>query len=345
MKMRTSHISTEEILLERMTTPTRGLIDHMRTVQSPLVLLGAGGKMGPSLAVLAKRAALEAKRDIEVIAVSRFTDTSASRWLQTQGVRTVTADLLNHDAYPSLPEALNVIYLVGLKFGTSADPSATWAANTVIPTWAATRYPRAKWSILSTGNVYPLVDIHSGGARENHPLTPIGEYANAAVARERVFEFFSRRNGTPMTFLRLSYAIDLRYGVLVDLALKVWRGESVEVGTPLFNCIWQGDANEMVIRSLAHATSPPLPVNLTGEAPVSVREAALALGKCMGREPVFVGQEAQTALLSSTELMRQTLGTPSTSLESMIQWVADWVMTGGRLYNRPTHFEVRDGKY
>lgn len=340
-----SGMNTEESLLQRMTAPRPVLVEHMKTVNSPLVLLGAGGKMGPTLAVLAKRAAFEAKRDIDVIAVSRFTDSAAARWLESHDVRTISADLLERESFAALPESSNVIYLVGLKFGTSNDPSTTWAANTVIPSLAAKRYPEARWSILSTGNVYPLVDIHSGGAKENHPLTPVGEYPNAAVARERVFEFFSRRQGTPMAFLRLSYAIDLRYGVLVDLALKVWNQEPIDLSTAFFNCIWQGDANELVIRSLSQASSPPLALNLTGDEPVSVHRASVRIGELMGREPKFVGKESQTALLSDTQLLRQRLGSPGTAFEAMLSWVADWVKAGGHTYNRPTHFEVRDGKY
>ena len=180
---------------------------------------------------------------------------------------------------------------------------------------------------------------------EDHALTPLGEYPNAAVARERVFEFFCRRQGTPMVFLRLSYAIELRYGVLVDLATKLWKREPIDLTTGFFNCIWQGDANEMVIRSLAHGASPPLAINLTGAAPVSVRQTATSLGLLMGREPRFVAQESPTAFLSNTACLRQHLGESATSLETMIRWVADWVMAGGHTYNRPTHFEVRDGKY
>lgn len=345
MNLQSTPSSNEEKLLDQMTTPRDVLVEAMAQLRSPLLILGAGGKMGPSLAVLARRAAQEAKRKLDVIAVSRFNDASAAHWLEQHGVQTISVDLLERGSYSRLPDAAEVVYLVGMKFGTSKDPSATWAANTVIPALAAERYPHARWSILSTGNVYPLVEVASGGAKEDAPLTPLGEYPNAAVARERVFGFFSQRQQTPMTVLRLSYAIDLRYGVLVDLALKIWNREPIDLTTGFFNCIWQGDANEVVIRALTEASTPPLTLNLTGIGPIAVRTAALKLSERLGRQPTFVGQESPTALLSDTAMLQRRFGPPATSFDLMVEWVADWVKSGGRTYNRPTHFEVRDGSY
>lgn len=336
---------TEDDLLEWMTRPSPALVEFIPRLRSPLVLLGAGGKMGPTLAVLAKRAAREAGVDLDVVAVSRFSDASLPTWLKSQGVHPESVDLLDRAAYGRLPDSENVIYLVGLKFGTDRDPSATWAANTVIPTLAAERYAQTRWSILSTGNVYPLSEIESGGLKEDHPMTPLGEYPNAAVARERVFEFFSRRGGQPMVALRLSYAIDLRYGVLTDLAGKIRRQDPIDVTNGYFNCIWQGDANEMVIRALGLAEAPLRAVNLTGPATYRVRDVAERLGKVMGIAPIIQGQESSTALLSNVDLMRRELGEPATSMDQMIGWVGQWVRAGGRTYNRPTHFEVRDGRY
>lgn len=336
---------TEDELLEWMTRPSPALVEFIPRLKSPLVLLGAGGKMGPTLAVLAKRAAREAGVKLNVVAVSRFSDASLPAWLKSQGVQPESADLLDRAAYRRLPDSRNVLYLVGLKFGTDRDPSATWAVNTVVPTLASERYPEARWSILSTGNVYPLTEIGSGGAKEDHPLTPLGEYPNAAVARERVFEFFSRRGEQPMVALRLSYAIDLRYGVLTDLAGKIQRQDPIDVTNGYFNCIWQGDANEMVIRALGLAESPLRAINLTGPGTYRVRDVAESLGKVMGLAPIIHGQETSTALLSNVDLMRRQLGEPATSMDRMIGWVGQWVGGGGRTYNRPTHFEVRDGRY
>ncbi|MCZ7545629.1 MAG: NAD(P)-dependent oxidoreductase [Anaerolineae bacterium] len=335
----------EAALDELMTRPRAALVAFVQTLHSPLVILGAGGKMGPTLAVLARRAADAAGRALDVIAVSRFSDAGARAWLEAQGVRTLSCDLMDRDAVARLPDAQNVIYLVGMKFGTTDNPALTWAINTLAPAHTAQRYAQARIVALSTGNVYPLAPVEGGGSREGNPLTPLGEYANSAVARERIFEHFSRRQGTPVALMRLSYAVDLRYGVLVDIALKVYRGEPVDVTTGYMPYIWQGDANEMIIRSLALAASPPAAFNLTGPAPLSTREVALRLGDLMGRPVTLVGKEADTAFLSNTARLQAQLGAPPTPLEPILRWTAAWIASGGRLLDKPTHFEVRDGAY
>lgn len=338
-------IHTEQHLDDVMAEPSPELVSFVRTLEGPLVVLGAGGKMGPSLCVRAKRAARKAGLDLPVIAISRFSTEEKRSWLKTQGVETLSCDLMDRDAVASLPDARNIIYLVGLKFGTGEDPARTWAVNTLIPAFVMERYPGARIVALSTGNVYPMVPVESGGSRESDELTPVGEYANAAVGRERIFEFWSRENGTAVTLIRLNYALDLRYGVLVDIAKKVWNREPVDVTMGYANCIWQGDANDMILRSLALADCPPAVLNLTGTERLSVREVARRLGERMDRTVECVGSEAPEALLSDTTRMREALGTPATPISRIIEWTAVWIREGGATVGKPTHFEVRDGRY
>jgi hypothetical protein len=338
-------IRNEAELVEVMTRPRPVLVEFMRTLSGPLVILGAGGKMGPTLAILARRAAEAAGNPLEVVAVSRYSDPRARAFLETHGVHTISADLMDQAAFAGLPDTGNLLYLVGLKFGTSSDPAPTWATNTLVPAYAAERYSQARIVALSTGNVYPLVPVTGSGSAEGDPLTPLGEYSNACVARERIFEYFSSKYSTPMALLRLSFALDLRYGILVDIATKVWSQEPVSLAMSHLNGIWQGDANEMIIRSLALATTPPTPLNLVGGQHFPVREAAQRFGELMGKPVRFSDTEGQTAFLSNNARLRATLGEPPTPVETVMQWVAGWVMSGGALLNKPTHFEVRDGGY
>lgn len=338
--------STDEAQLDRLLTePQPALVEFIRSVASPLVIVGAGGKMGPTVAVLAKRAAEAAGVPLEVIAASRFSDAASRRRFEEQGVRTQQVDLLEPDSLRLLPDSANVIYLVGLKFGTSENPSLTWAINTLAPANLVASYPAARIVALSTGNVYPLVPVASGGATEAHPLTPLGEYANAAVARERLFEHASRKAGTPLAILRLTYAVELRYGILVDIARKVWSGEPVELSNGWFKCIWQGDACDLILRSLALAANPPAVFNLCCPQTLSVREVAMKFSELLGRPVTFAGQESGTALLNTPAKLCSQLGAPATPLDDVIRWTADWVKHGGRSLNRPTHFEVRNGRY
>lgn len=340
-----SLIHTETELDDVLTRPSPALIEFIRTVPSPLLILGAGGKMGPSLAVLARRAAQAANHPLEVVAVSRLSDATAREWLEARGVRAVAADLSQRQAVQRLPEASHVLYLVGLKFGTSQSPERTWAMNTLVPAYVAERFSAARLVTLSSGNVYPLTPISMGGAAEDHPLTPLGEYSNACVARERIFQYFAGEHGTAGVLVRLSYAVDLRYGVLLDLAEKIWRGEPVDVSMGYLNFIWQGDANDFILRCLGLTQHPPLALNLTGPAAVPVRELAHRLGDLLSRPVTFVGQEAETALLTNTRRMQALLGAPATSVDTQLRWTAHWVAQGGRTLRKPTHFEVRDGAY
>jgi nucleoside-diphosphate-sugar epimerase len=338
-------IHNESELDELLTRPGARLIEAIQGFSSPLLVLGAGGKMGPTLAMLARRAAAAAGHILDVIAVSRFSDPSAQKSLEEHGVRTIQADLLDRSAVARLPDATTVVYLVGRKFGTQGNPSLSWALNTLVPAHIAERYPQARIVALSTGNVYPFVPVHSDGATEEMPLTPLGEYANAAVARERVFEYYSRTNGTRIALIRLNYAVELRYGVLADIARKVWAGEPVDVTNGWFNCIWQGDANELILRTLPLASTPAEAWNLTGPRKLEVRELAGRFAALLDRPVRLIGVESESALLSNPARLVRQLGEPATPLDTILRWTAHWVRNGGRSLNKPTHFEVRDGKY
>lgn len=338
-------IESEEALDDLLTRPRAELVQFMKEVRSPLIILGAGGKMGPTLAVLARRAADQAGRNLEVRAVSRFADTRARHWLEAHGVATLSCDLLDEHAVSGLPASENVLYLVGLKFGTIQNPAQTWAVNTLVPAHVAEKYSTARIVALSTGNVYPFAAVACGGAIESDPLTPLGEYGNAAVGRERMFEFFSQRNGTRVALLRLFYAVELRYGVLRDLADRIWTGRPVEVANGWFNCIWQADANELVLRSLSLASSPANAFNLTSPETFRVRTVASRLGELLDRPVSFAGRESETCLTGNASKLCSELGTPATELETMLRWTAAWVKQGGRSLGKPTHFETRDGRY
>jgi nucleoside-diphosphate-sugar epimerase len=338
-------IETEPDLDDLLTRPRPVLTEFIRSVRSPLLILGAGGKMGPTLAVLARRAAQQAGHTLDILTVSRFSCERSRCWLEERGVRTASCDLMDGESLKQLPDAENIIYLVGLKFGTTQNPAATWAVNTLVPANVCVRFPGSQIVALSSGSIYPLTAVNHGGAVETEPLTPLGEYANACVARERIFEYFSHQDGTPIALIRLFYAVELRYGVLVDLAQKVFTGQSVDLTMGSFNWIWQGDANEMILRSLVLASTPPTPFNLTGTRIQSVQETALKFGELFGKPVTFTGQEAPTALLGDTTRLRQQLGEPAMPIEPVMRWIAHWIQQQGRLLDKPTHFEVRDGRY
>jgi nucleoside-diphosphate-sugar epimerase len=338
-------IETEAQLEEFLTRPSPVIVEFIKTLSSPLLILGAGGKMGPTLALLAKRAAELAQHSLRVIAVSRFGDPAVIARLNKGGVETLRSDLLQAQSIKALPEAANILYLVGLKFGTTQNPSTTWAINTIVPTQIAERFCASRIVALSTGNVYPLSEPRQGGSVETDDLTPLGEYSNASVARERLFEFHSRLNRSPVALLRLFYAVELRYGVLTDIARKVYQGEPIDLANGYFNCIWQGDANEAILRALVLAASPPSVWNLCRPEIFSVRAVATAFAQLFSCEPRFTGQEAPSALVANSSLLCSRLGSPAVQLETMLPWIADWVRRGGRDLGRPTHFESRDGRY
>lgn len=338
-------MSDDRSLEELLSEPTPALVADLAAVQGDILVLGAGGKMGPSLCRLAARASVAAGRGGRVIAVARFTDLRIRDSLEADGVQTVQADLMDPRAVEALPEAPNIIYMVGQKFGTTGDAARTWAVNAWLPGAVAARFPRARLVAFSTGNVYPLWPVDGAGPSEADPVGPVGEYAQSALARERVLEFFSRRNGTPTAILRLNYAIEPRYGVLRDIADRVFHGRAVDLTMGWVNVIWQRDANAIALRALNHCATPPLVLNLTGRPAVSVRTLAEAFGRCFGITPQFEGREAATALLSDASLMERMFGLPEVALTEMIERVAAWVGAGGRSLGKPTHFESREGRF
>ena len=337
-------------LEERLSAPTTAAVDALARCPGDVVVLGAGGKMGPSLARMVRRAA-DARGDRRrVIAVSRWSSGDAERLLNAAGVETVRCDLLDRAAVAGLPDAPNVVFMAGQKFGTSEAAHRTWAMNAIVPAICAERYAGARTVAFSTGNVYGLSPVGAGRvpprmSTETDAPAPAGEYAASCVARERIFEHFSEARGTPVAVVRLNYAVDLRYGVLVDLARRVWAGEPVDLTMGYVNVIWQGDANALAIAALARAAAPPFVVNVTGPLRLAVREVAHDLGALLGRTPVLTGAEAPDALLADTARMRSTLGEVEVDYWTLVSWVAAWVKRGGRVLGKPTRFEVRDGKF
>lgn len=307
-----------------------------------VIVLGAGGKMGPTLTSMLKRAAPDGRR---VIAVSRWSSAAAERSLAEQGIETVSCDLLDRRAVERLPDAPNVIFMAGQKFGTTGAPAMTWGMNTLVPAFCAERYASSRIVAFSTGNVYSLTPVSSGGSRETDTPAPVGEYAASCLGRERVLELYAERAGTRVAIVRLNYAIDLRYGVLVDIALRVSRGEPVPVDMGFVNVIWQGDANRIAIECLPRASAPPFVVNLTGADTIAVRDLANRFAARFDTPVTFTGNERPDALLSNTDRMRSTFAPAETPLARMIEWVADWVERGGPLLGKPTKFEARDGKF
>lgn len=306
-----------------------------------VAVLGAGGKMGPTLAMMVKKAAPERT----VYAVSRFGDKSLRERIAAQGITIVEADLLDEAAYAGLPDAPNVLFLAGMKFGAAGNQPLTWAMNAYVPALVARRYARSRIVALSTGNVYPFVDPHTGGATENDAPGPVGEYAQSCLARERIFEYFSSRHGTPVALIRLNYANEPRYGVIVDLTQKILHGDSIDVTMGSVNVTWQGDANNYIIRALEVAESPPAIVNVTGPETLTVRDLARRIGGLLGKEPRFTSQEAPTALLSNASKCVERFGPPATGLDEMIRFIVTWVAAGKPVLGKPTKYSVRDGTF
>ena len=325
--------------------PTPGLLDTLRQHPGDILVLGVGGKMGPTLARMARRALDQLGSKDKVIGVARFSSKDLPVELEKHGVIPVACDLLNRQAVAKLPDAPNIIFMAGQKFGTSSGPELTWAMNTLVPEHTCERYPQSRIVAFSTGCVYPLVPVASGGSREDDPVGPPGDYANSCVGRERIFQYFSKKNGTPVAIYRLNYAIDLRYGVLIDLAQKILAGEEIDVAMGHVNILWQRDANARALQCLAIAASPAVPINITGPETLAVRDLANQLGKLLGKPAKVVGKEAPTAWLNNAGKYSQLFGQPSASVEQMLIWVADWVKRGGATLNKPTHFEARDGKF
>src|SRR5436305_1524460 len=324
------HIQTEPELEELLSRPDDETAAAMGSLEGDLLILGAGGKMGPSLARLARRSCERAGVSKRILAVARFTNSSLAAELSAAGIETITCDLLDREALARLPDIPNVIFMAARKFGTSGEAHLTWAMNTYLPALVAERYRSSRIVAFSTGNVYPLRPISQGGAKETTPVDPVGEYAQSALGRERMFEYASANWGTRVVLLRLNYAVELRYGVLVDIGLAVFERRPIDLAMPKVNVIWQGEANAWCLRCFPLCQSPPLVLNITGRETLSVRELALEFGRHFGIEPTFVSDaDGPTALLSDATKARGLFGDPRISSDEMISWIADWIRNGG----------------
>jgi hypothetical protein len=330
-----------DALEDFMTAPTAALRADLARAPGAIVVLGVGGKMGPTLARLARRAD-PARR---VVGVARFSEPGLRERLTSQGIECVAADLLDDAAIDALPDAPNVVFMAGRKFGSAGDMPLTWAMNALVPARVAQRYAAARIVAFSTGCVYPFVAADGAGASEDVAVDPSGEYAWSCVGRERAFEHYSRRLGTPGRLFRLNYAIDMRYGVLHDIARKVLAGEPVDVSMARCNVIWQGEANTAALRLLAHCTMPTSPLNVSGATFLRVRDVAEAFARRFGCPARFTGSEGGTAWITDTRRAQALLGAPAIGVDTMIDWTADWLLRGGASLGKPTHFEARDGRY
>ncbi len=336
---------SEDDLEELLSEPTPFVVDALRDCGGDVVVLGAGGKMGPSLARMARRAADALAEPRRVMAVSRFSSRAAAARLEAHGVEVIRADLGDPDALSELPDAPNVIFMAGQKFGTAAAPARTWFANTAMPAWVAHRYRASRIVAFSTGNVYGLVPAAGDGSRESDPLAPVGEYAASCVGRERQFEYAADAYGTAVTILRLNYAVDLRYGVLVDIATKVRRNAPVPVAMGWLNCIWQGDANAMALAALGLCACPAAVLNVTGTETLAVRDLATRFARRFGTTPRIEGVEAPDALLANTGKMQSLFGRPRVNADRLVELVAAWLEEGGVTLDKATHFEERGGAF
>ncbi|MFM1654159.1 NAD-dependent epimerase/dehydratase family protein [Brevibacillus sp. B_LB10_24] len=338
-------MKTIEELELKMTEPSERLIDMMTHLDGDIVILGVGGKMGPSLAKLAKRAIERAGVTKRVFGVSRFSDRGLQAELEANGIETIAADLLDEEQLNQLPAVKNVVFMAGHKFGTIGKEPFTWAMNTYLPGRVAEKFSDSRIVSFSTGNLYPLSPLQKGGPSEEASVEPIGEYAQSCLGRERIFTYFSQKLNIPMLHFRLNYAIDMRYGVLLEIAKAVFEQRPLDLGMGHVNVIWQGDANEMALRCLALCSTPPRVLNVTGPETASVRWLAGQFADRFGVEPVFVNQEQETALLSNAAKAHQLLGYPRVSLGQMIDWTAEWVAAGGITIDKPTHFQERKGEF
>lgn len=325
-----------------MTTPSPTLIAELKQIPGDLIVLGIGGKMGPTLARLAKRAA----PDRRVIGVARFSEKGLREQLQSWGIECIAADLLDRAKVEALPKLPNVVFMAGRKFGSTGSEELTWAMNAHVPSIVAEAFAGSRIVAFSTGCVYPYVDVTKGGATEaTQAVPPPGAYANSCVAREGMFQYFSKLHGTPGRLIRLNYAIDMRYGVLHDVASKVFAGRTIDLAMGHVNVIWQGDANTMVLRSFAHCTAPTTPLNISGPETTSIRWLAGEFGKRFGKTPAFTGSEAPDAWLVNTTQAQKLFGPPTVPLSRLIDWTADWIQRGLPSLGKDTHYDTRDGTY
>lgn len=329
----------------RLSEPDEATIHALANTPGDLVILGVGGKMGPTLARMARRSIEAAGVHRRVVGVSRFTNPEEREKLEAAGVETVAGDLMDAAFVASLPDAADVVYMAGMKFGATGNESLTWAMNTLLPARVAERYAESRIAAFSTGNVYGMCPLSSGGSVETDEPNPQGEYAMSCLGRERLFEHYSLTRGTRVTLLRLNYAVELRYGVLIDLAQRILTGEPIDLSMGMCNLIWQRDANAMALRSLEHASSPATVLNIAGPEQLSIERCCRELARCMAKDVAFVGEPGPDAILSNGQRAHRLMGYPQTTPEEMIKEIAAWVASGGEVHGKPTKFEVRDGKF
>ena len=338
-------IKTNAELEKQLSEPSERLIRDIAEIKGDIMILGLGGKMGPTLAKLAKNAIDAAGISKKVMGASRFSDEVLYQELTDFGIECIKTDLLNDQSLMQLPDVENIIYMAGNKFGTSGNEHFTWAMNAYLPGRVSEKYKNSNIVVFSTGNVYPFMPIDSGGATENTKPSPVGEYAQSCLGRERVFEHFAIKNGTKMLLYRLNYALDLRYGVLLEVAKAVNDEKAIDLSMGYANVIWQGDANEYAIRSLLHCESPAKKLNVTGPETLAIRWLANEFGNLLDKTPVFVNEPAESALLNNSNQAFEQFGLPLVKLEDMIQWTAEWIQLGGKQLNKPTHFQERKGDF
>ena len=338
-------ISDVAELEDMLSEPTDYVIDSLAAAPGDTILLGAGGKMGPTLAQMLVRACKAAGDSRKIMAVSRFSNESARQSLADLGIETISGDLLAEGVIDGLPDADNVLYMAGMKFGTGENAAATWAMNTYLPTLVCRRYRESRIMAFSTGNVYPHVSVEGDWSREDDDLLPVGEYGMSALGRERMFQYFCKEYQIPTSLVRLNYAVEMRYGVLVDIARQVFSGETIDLSMGYANVIWQGDANAISIAALAEAEVPAKAVNLAGPEMLCVETVANQFAESFGVKPKFSGQAATTALLNDGSAAHARYGKPRVTMEQMIEWIADWISRDQPSLEKPTHFEVRSGKF
>lgn len=325
--------------------PSKDLITDVESIDGDILILGVGGKMGPDLARKAKQAVDIAGVKKKIIGVARFTEQGLEEQLNSEGIVTIKADLLNDAQLQALPEVKNVIYMAGMKFGTTGNESFTWAMNSYLPGRVAEKFKNSRIVVFSTGNVYPLVPVTGQGATEDTAPGPIGEYGQSCLGRERMFQYFSAKNNTPVLIYRLNYANDVTYGVLMEVAKAVRDGQPIDLSMGTASVIWQGDANEIAIRCLHHCSVPAKILNVTGPETVSFRWLAEEFGKMLKATPVFINEEQSTSFLSNAAECFGLFGYPKVTLKRMMEVTAEWLVQGGKLLNKPTHFAERKGKY
>ena len=338
-------IEDVEHLEDLLSEPTDAAVEAMARLDGDLILLGVAGKMGPTLARMARRATDRAGGRRRIIGAARFSDLHHESRLQAHGVETIRCDLLDPDQLARLPDVPNVLFLAGMKFGSTGQEALTWAMNCWLPGVVCQKYRRARIVAFSTGNVYGLAPVAHGGSDESDVPAPLGDYAMSCLGRERIFEHFSRTLSIPMALLRLNYATEMRYGVLVDLARDVLEGRPIDLKMGHLNAIWQADANAMALAAFDHVSSPPIVLNVAGPELLSVRRVAEQFGRLLGRPVMFQGAESPDALLSNGQRGHRLFGYPRVSAGRMVHWIADWVGRGGPTLGKPTHFTVRDGKF